>query len=280
MSYNCSLSQWETNSRVIHAVSDTPDGPYIRDNIAVPIWAHNPTIHKVPNKTEYIVYHIGQGTDHGTPINCSANMTNIHKDTHFISDKDNMPDHPNYIEFTDLNGPYTEVNSKQGDWSYNNPAAYFYPNGSVLLIYKIACPNINSTEFCREFAVAMGESYKGPFKFIKNTGVYGEDAYIWRDLNGYFHMLFQGGNYDPSLPYYIGHFHTAFSLNGIDWTVGNHSQAYNNTISLQNGTTIQVYRRERCQLLFDYNTGLPSYLFNGAGNNNFSYTSVQPINIE
>ena len=79
MYYNCTLVEWQTNSRIVHAVSDTPQGPYKEAStnyITVPIWGTNPTVHQIPNQENlFVVYHIGFGTDHGTPINCSSNYT-------------------------------------------------------------------------------------------------------------------------------------------------------------------------------------------------------------
>ncbi len=116
-------------------------------------------------------------------------------------------------------------------------------------------------------------------KHVKNLGVYGEDSYFWKDSSGYFHMLFQGGDYDPSLPYYVGHWHTAWSMDALEWTVGNKTEAFNNTIQLTSGESMTFPRRERCQVLFDEKTGLPTYLFNGVttGNDDFCFTAVQPI---
>ena len=306
MSYNCTLEEWTTNSRVAHAISDTPEGPYHEVDITVPIWAHNPTAHKVPNENIYVVYHIGFGTDHGTPVNCSSNYTsrttNTNTNTSNINTNINTSkmsiirtvdrkeettnsgyDAPNMAVSDDLNGVFTEYDSSEGDYAFNNPGAYFDNNGSVLLIYKVSCSNWNSTAFCRQFAVATSNSYKGPFRTIRdNIYVYGEDAYVWKDLNNNYHMLFQGGNYGGGLPSYIGHWHTAYSKNGLDWNVANLTEAFNQTITLANGSFVTVGRRERHQLLFD-SDGRPTHLFNGVtlgsnDNDEFSFTSVQPIN--
>lgn len=298
MSYNCNLTQWETNSRVVHATSDTPDGNYKQVSITVPIWAHNPTAHQIPNQSTdtFVVYHIGNGQDHGTPLNCSAGDSSMRSsenmnDTNSSGDynyKDQTSsdfkdyDAPNMaVSVGDINGDFTEYDSSDGSWAYNNPGAYFFANGSCILVYKVGCENWDSSDFCAEFAIAISDSYKGPFKTVRNyIGVYGEDPYLWRDKNNNFHILFQGGNYGHGLPGYVGHFHTAYSQNGFDWNVANLTTAYNQTINLKNGSEVQVYRRERSQLLFN-DDGQPSYLFNGvtlSSQSSFSFTSVQPIN--
>ena len=112
---------------------------------------------------------------------------------------------------------------------------------------------------------------------------YGEDAYIWRDSlgdGGAFHMLFQGGSYAPQYPQYVGHWHTAFSPDGFNWTVASDSMVFDGNIAIKNGApSLATGRRERHQILFT--DGLPSHLFNGAqlanATSDSTFTSVQPI---
>ncbi len=76
MAYDCGLNAWQTNSRVLHATSKTAIGPYEPKEVTVPIWAHNPTLHKVPNGGPYVIYHIGNAHPHdGPPVNNCANGT-------------------------------------------------------------------------------------------------------------------------------------------------------------------------------------------------------------
>lgn len=70
----CDLGTWGSNSMIISAVSDTPDGPY--DEAMKPVvgpWSHNAMISRHPNGT-YFLFHIGQGT-HGSLHNCSKTPT-------------------------------------------------------------------------------------------------------------------------------------------------------------------------------------------------------------
>jgi hypothetical protein len=94
-------------------------------------------------------------------------------------------------------------------------------------------------------------------------------------------MLFQGGSYAPIYPTYNGHWHTAFSPNGLNWTVAADSMVFNGSIALAGGGGgVELYRRERHQVLFD-DSGRPCYLFNGAQlqgvEGDATFTSVQPI---
>ena len=57
MTENCGLTSWETNSEVVHAVADSPLGPFSIQETVLKRFAHNPTIHKVGD--EYLLFHIG-----------------------------------------------------------------------------------------------------------------------------------------------------------------------------------------------------------------------------
>jgi hypothetical protein len=41
MSGNCSLNSWGSHSLVTHATASTPDGPFVRQDTALPVWSHN-----------------------------------------------------------------------------------------------------------------------------------------------------------------------------------------------------------------------------------------------
>ncbi len=117
----------------------------------------------------------------------------------------------------------------------------------------------------------------GPFELVQYLNIYGEDPYTWQDINGYFHMIWQSGNYQGTPFMSPGHWHTAYSKDGFNWNVANRTEAFDNNTELTNGSVVNVGRRERHQILFNED-GLPSYLFNGCEGEKFSFTSLQPIN--
>ncbi len=69
MENDCSLATWKTNSRIIRATSQTPDGPYAYAQTIRAPFAHNPTIRRAPDGT-YLLYHIGGWPT--VPSNCSS----------------------------------------------------------------------------------------------------------------------------------------------------------------------------------------------------------------
>ena len=44
MANGCGMEHWTSNSFVTHAVSSAPAGPYRRQGVALPVFAHNPQV--------------------------------------------------------------------------------------------------------------------------------------------------------------------------------------------------------------------------------------------
>ena len=44
-----------------------------------------------------------------------------------------------------------------------------------------------------QFAVAVAPHFKGPYTVVRKLDLFGEDAGLWRDARGNFHMIFHGG---------------------------------------------------------------------------------------
>ena len=181
---------------------------------------------------------------------------------------------------------WQSIDSTGGPWADNNPALWIDPdNGSVILVYKVGCECPPPCQFCRQFGLATAPSWQGPYSDQGLVPIYGEDAYIWRDIKdapgGGFHMIFQGGNYSPIFPTYVGHWHTAYSSDGLNWQVEVNSVVFNSTIPLASGGVLELGRRERHQIVMDTASGAPAFLFNGANlanaNDDHTFTTVQPI---
>ena len=93
--------------------------------------------------------------------------------------------------------------------------------------------------------MSIGPSYKGPFKLVNYLNIYGEDPYIWQDLNGYFHMIWQSGNYKGTPYMGAGHWHTAYSKDGFNWKPANKAQAFDNNITLTDMETWLMLEEEK-----------------------------------
>lgn len=304
MAGHCGLNSWESNSEIVLAQSvGGPEGPFQPVQTIMSYFAHNPTLHRIPTSSldgtggGLIVVHIGQGTEEhpyiGNCSNGSTPATASERESAAQQQRDarelqgiglpNVLFRPaNADGSVSPNGTW-EVYPGSNAWSFNNPALYFYPNGSVLMVYKFNCACPPPCTFCRQFGLATAPSWKGPYTDLGLIPVYGEDAYIWRDPagapGGGWHMLFQGGSYAPMYPQYVGHWHTAYSADGLNWTVAAWAEAFTNNITTTSGETITFPRRERTQVLFDGVTGAPAYMYNGVttGAADASFTAVQPI---
>lgn len=303
MADNCGLNSWESNSEILLARSSNPEGPYEPFQVLLSPFAHNPTMHVLPNSS-IIIAHIGGGVPSKPLItNCSNGTTPgggqiSHSSSPDVESADaprfgvpgTVLPPPNFLFLpSGMPGDGTDwviVNSSS-IWAMNNPALYIDPNdGGVTLIYKTGCACPPPCTFCRQFGIASAPEWRGPYTDLGLIPVYGEDAYIWRDpvgaAGGGWHMLFQGGSYSPIYPQYVGHWHTAYSPDGVhNWTVERFSNAFNATIPLQSGGAVQLNRRERSQVVFDAATGAPAFLFNGATpaspDGDHSFTTVQPV---
>lgn len=76
MAEYCDLNKWQSQSMIISAVSDAPDGPFNQQRAPVlGPWSHNAMISQHPNGT-YFLFHIGTGA----PIQKSSSCNPGHVD--------------------------------------------------------------------------------------------------------------------------------------------------------------------------------------------------------
>ena len=80
------LGAWEVNSQVIHAVGNSPGGPFQFSDVALPTWHHNPDIKRCPLTGEFVLYTIScfasigrNGTTVEPTFDAHNGCTNCHK---------------------------------------------------------------------------------------------------------------------------------------------------------------------------------------------------------
>jgi hypothetical protein len=140
---------------------------------------------------------------------------------------------------------------------------------------------------CSELGIARAKSWKGPYVLdplpvcsgplckngtIPDWRVYCEDPYYWRDEDGSWHALCNSKDCPsrppeppdptPSYPYFCnGNGMHAYSRTGAagDWHWQTSEAAYTNAVTMTNGSTVHIGRRERPHLLFG--NGRPTHLF-------------------
>lgn len=288
---------WMVASEIVHATSDTPQGPYKFSDVALPArgaqyWdghsTHNPRILKYNHKY-YLIY---MGATHP-----------------FVD--------PTYDELT-LSSPWCTVarsnkriglaiaDSPFGPWkrldepilktkpntfySYltSNPSPIIQEDGSVMMIFKGRAHTENGKYSDMSLGIAYAPTIEGPYTVLNNDQpifqVNGqgeaEDPFLWKDKKGY-HVIFK-----DHVAKYTGERGggvMAHSQNGIQWTVDKDPKAYSRTVEWEDGKVEMQGQLERPFLLFDENGRITHAFFatmdgpGGFDNASKSWNMVIPI---
>lgn len=256
---------WMVASEIIHAISDTPTGPYQFSEVSLPArgaqyWdgrsTHNPRILKYNHKY-YLIY---MGSTHP-----------------FVE--------PTYDELT-LSSPWCIVgrsnkriglavaDSPYGPWKRfdepilktkantfysfltSNPSPILQEDGSVLLIFKGRAHIENGKHSKMSLGIAYAPSIEGPYTVLNNDRpifeVNGqgeaEDPFLWKDKRGY-HAIFK--DHVSKFTGERGGGVMAHSTDGIHWTVDKDPKAYSRTVEWEDGTVEMQGQLERPFLLIE-----------------------------
>lgn len=287
---------WMVASEIVHAISDTPEGPYKFSDIALPArgaqyWdgrsTHNPRILEYQNKY-YLIY---MGSTH--PF---AN--------------------PTYDQLT-LDSPWCTVgrsnkriglaiaDSPYGPWKrfdepilktkpntfysflVSNPSPIIQEDGSVMMIFK-GRTYVGDDKFSdMALGMAYAPSIEGPYTVLNNGQPIfqvdgqgeAEDPFLWKDSRGY-HAIFK--DHVAKFTGEKGGGVMAHSPNGIQWTIDKDSKAYSRTVEWEDGKVEMQGQLERPFLLFENGKATHAFFatMNGAGgfdNATQSWNMVIPI---
>lgn len=272
---HCGLDAWQSNSRIVHAVSDEPMGDFAFVDEVVPVFAHNPTVVR-GERGEFVMYFeysaehpCGYETcscDNGTTTQaCIARQAARHCDF----DKARWP---SYLAVADdANGPWSEpelipVFRDSGDQGDFNLSPIIHPNGSALLLYRWG----GGTPYESHLRLGRAAHWRNVTSYtIDNatdllpglpTGGF-EDPFAWRDARGGYHALVHSmvgedschrlG--DPSGRGACGAH--IFSEDGRAWRTHAPSGTYNGTVAFAADATaaaeqLVFTRRERPHAVF------------------------------
>lgn len=257
---------WLTNSRVVRAVSDQPEGPYRYVEDVLPPRAdhhwdakatHNPTVHRWGD-TWYLFY-TGIRYDGPTPTTGQIDFDDPQRLQARASQRIGVATAKKLSGLWERHdAPVLEV--RPGHWDAfmtTNPAPVIHDDGRVLLFYK-------STEHDRgtiRYGVAEADHPMGPYRRVREDSIFKgadggsayEDAYVWHDQRGY-HMIFNDLRGTFTGEDHAGGY--AFSENGLDWTPA--GKSYSRTVQWDDGTTTVQGSFERPQLLF--HDGVPTHI--------------------
>ena len=287
---------WMVASEIVHAISDTPEGPYKFSDIALPArgaqyWdgrsTHNPRILEYQNKY-YLIY---MGSTH--PF---AN--------------------PTYDQLT-LDSPWCTVgrsnkriglaiaDSPYGPWKrfdepilktkpntfysflVSNPSPIIQEDGSVMMIFK-GRTYVGDDKFSdMALGMAYAPSIEGPYTVLNNGQPIfqvdgqgeAEDPFLWKDSRGY-HAIFK--DHVAKFTGEKGGGVMAHSPNGIQWTIDKDPKAYSRTVEWEDAKVEMQGQLERPFLLFENGKATHAFFatMNGAGgfdNATQSWNMVIPI---
>ena len=194
---HCDISHWSPNSAIVHAVSTAgPEGPYTRQSVAVPPFAHNPKVLRAPDGT-WLMYTIGVRVPElpyaPKIFNCTkpvaereamrqlageATANSGHKGVPPVAPPPGSPGRTppnlesNVTLYTapEIKGPWTRFGIVLGrdflgtwDEDTSNPSPYILPNGTVLLMYR-GCKVSGGGCDDEKIGIARADHWKGPYQ--------------------------------------------------------------------------------------------------------------------
>jgi hypothetical protein len=285
------MRNWVTNSEVVLASADKPEGPFTFEKVVLPprgadYWdgkvTHNPSIHRHNGK--YILFYVGTTYGFEAPTGqvsrpVYGEVWNGKRIGVAVADSPFGP-------WTRFDQPILEPRPGRWDGAItSNPAPVIHEDGSVLLVYKSApvpYPARNENR-ALHFGVAEAPHYLGPYQRL-NAGQkiridgaedeHVEDPYIWR-AEGSYHMVAK--IFSERLTGQSGSGFYAFSEDGVNWSIPENPKAYSRLVHFADGSSHEQHKLERPQVLVV--DGRPTHLYFATADPEWSdiYNLVIPV---
>ena len=267
---------WMIASEIVHAVSDTPEGPYAYDAVALgargaQYWdgrsCHNPKV--VKYKDDYIIYYMGSThpfdditTDNVKELTLSSKWCIAGRWGKRIGLATSKSP---YGPWKRLDQPILDV-APNTFYSYltSNPSPLIKKDGSVVLLFKgRAYLEDKITHSDMFIGVATAASFDGKYTVMGNEPIFSkdkfgvvEDPHLWSDDSGY-HMIAKDMTGKITRSSHGGLI--AHSQDGINWELDKNPKAYTRTVKWNNGKTIEQGQLERPFVLVE--NGKPTHIF-------------------
>ena len=271
---------YAVSSEIVRAVADTPEGPYVFEEVALPVrgeqfWdgrmTHNPSIHKCGDT--YLLFYIGSTFDGPMPPpEAWVKRDGVEPDWD-RADYDNPPQvrhayaniRIGLATSPSVYGPWRRrdapiLQPRPGKWDstvVTNPAPCVLDDGRIYMLYRSNTPN------GLRIGAAMAEHFDAPFERLSDEpvlrlagGQHVEDPFVWW-TGDHFEMLAK--DLDGSI---TGQKHAgihATSPDGLTWTLSNPPLAFSRHVRWSDGTQTLRGSLERPFLLFA--DGRPTHLF-------------------
>lgn len=272
---------WLTNSEIVHAVSEKPEGPYTFSDVVLPprgekYWdgkmTHNPAIRK--HGDTYLLFYTGttyKGAmpDANHPINAtSALKLDAHRHERIGLATSKSP----YGPWTRSNKPILDVVPNSWEqYLVSNPSPFVFDDGRVMLYYK-------GVERLKKHAVsvAFADHWSGTYKRISDkpieVGVGAEDPTIWFE-NGKFHALML----DFERKFSNKEIYYAESKDGIKWEIESNPVAITKNIKLQDGSISIHGAMERPSVLIENGVATHAFFATQNKENTHSWNMCVPL---
>lgn len=272
------FGNWVTNSEIVHAVADTPIGPYKTLGVVLPVrgkeyWdgmcTHNPRIIKYGEI--FLLYYFGTTYDFDQPTPENPYVSKVNWDKAWMNKRIGIAmSHSVYGPWKRLDRPVIEPRFDSWDASItSNPAPVVNEKtGEILLMYKSSTFGLTPPLL---LGVSKAAKPEGPydrlsdepifrFETVDNNLIDVEDPYIW----------WNGKRYEAILKDRSGEIcgeegggiH-AWSDNGVDWKLFDNIKAYSRDVLWEDGTITHQNHFERPFLLIE--DGVPTHLFAATG---------------
>jgi hypothetical protein len=249
---HCGLTQWNSNSRVVHAEAESVEGPYRFVDVALPVEAHNPQV--IRWNGQWLLFHIGDGDSTRPVHNCTSVWASAAATTATVQ------------RSSSLRGPWTRANTtipgpcvNPSPWALRNSSLAVVCSGSSLQnrswrLLVSGNGGLTGRWSSREIFAGVSPPTVRPHKFW-------EDPMLWVDLRGGWHILAHCyvPHYSEADDYVAGHL---FSADGLEWTESP-IEPYRHTVEYSDGSVQNFSTLERPKLVFAAD-GQPTVLFNGA----------------
>ncbi len=256
MTHNTGIVVWLSNSRIRHAISKTPAGPYEPQDIAEGVWGHEPTVARAPTGEFVMFWTATPGT---TEVPCSKVECPHGHNGDTILGPECLPD-TKCVYRPVLSTYMAYAHNPAGPWSPpakvpspspgdTNLAPVIFDDGSLLGLGRP--PNVWRSPDWRNVSAYTIERL--------HATIDGEDPFLYIDARdrSVLHALSHAGGWDSRGG------HVWSTDGGKTWERHSDVAAYGSLIEYTDGSSDSLSRRERPHLVFGEN-GTPVALTNGA----------------
>ena len=246
---------WLTNSEIVRAVSDTPEGPYTFQEVVLPprgeeYWdgkmTHNPVIRKVYDT--YLLFYTGT-TYKGempTPENPTTSDSELKLDAHRHERIGLATSKSVFGPWKRRDKPILDVRPDSWEqYLVSNASPFVLEDGRIMLYYK-------GVRQLRDHAigVAIAEQYEGPYQRLFDhpfdIGIGAEDPTIWFEGGKYHALMLDCARiYSPKEIFY------AISEDGLHWQADPNPVAISKDVFWEDGEIRHMLSTERPQILVE-----------------------------